>query len=37
VVQEEVELRGHVLQKHPVLILLLDHPHLLLETRGHRR
>lgn len=37
VVQEEMELRRHVLQEHPVLILLLDHPHLLLEGRGHRR
>lgn len=31
-----MELRGHVLQQHPVLIFLLDHPYLLLEARGHR-
>lgn len=37
VVQEEVELGGHVLQQHPVLILLLDHPYLLLEAGGHRQ
>lgn len=36
VVQEEVELGGHVLQQHSVLILLLDHPYLLLEAGGHR-
>lgn len=37
VVQKEMELRGHVLQQHPVFIFLLDHPNLLLEGCGHSR
>lgn len=37
VVQKEVELRGHVLQQHPVFVFLLNHPNLLLEGCGHSR